>query len=164
MIPLAFQDYYPEQLAHCYGCGRLNEHGLQIKSRWDPENPEESVAIVTPRPYHTAVPGYVYGGLIASLIDCHGTGTAAAAAYRQAGREMDTEPPFRFLTASLHVDYLKPTPMGPALELRGRVSQVKDRKVVVDITVSADGVVTAKGQVVAVQVPQAMLDQLLAGE
>ena len=31
----AFQDYYPENLAHCYGCGRLNPHGHQIKTFWD---------------------------------------------------------------------------------------------------------------------------------
>jgi len=81
-----FQDYYPDQLAHCYGCGRLNEHGLQIKSFWDGE---ESVCVFQPQPYHTAIPGYVYGGLIASLIDCHSTGTASAAAYRAQGRAMD---------------------------------------------------------------------------
>ena len=73
----AFQDYYPEDVAHCFGCGRLNEHGHHIKSYWDGG---ETVARFVPRPYHTAIPGYVYGGLIASLIDCHGTGTAAAAA------------------------------------------------------------------------------------
>ena len=73
----AFQDYYPEDVAHCFGCGRLNEHGHHIKSYWDGD---ETVARFVPRPYHTAIPGYVYGGLIASLIDCHGTGTAAAAA------------------------------------------------------------------------------------
>lgn len=77
-----FQDYYPDELSHCYGCGRLNEHGLQIKSAWDGE---ETVAYFTPRPYHTAIPGYVYGGLLASLIDCHGTGTASAAATEPRG-------------------------------------------------------------------------------
>ena len=82
----AFQDTYPENVAHCYGCGRLNEHGLQIKSYWDGE---ETICHFRPRPYHTAVPGYVYGGLIASLIDCHGTGTAAAAAGRAEGRDRD---------------------------------------------------------------------------
>jgi len=119
MTEKAFQDYYPEPLAHCYGCGRMNPHGHQLKSYWDGE---ETVAHFTPEPYHIAVPGYVYGGLLASLIDCHGTGSAAAAAYRAAGRAMDTEPPFRFLTASLHVDYLRPTPLGPELELRGRIA------------------------------------------
>lgn len=153
----AFQDYYPEQLSYCYGCGRLNEHGLQIKSYWDGD---ETVCIFQPRSYHIAIPGYVYGGLIASLIDCHGTGTAAAAAYRAEGRGMDSEPPLRFLTASLQVDYLKPTPLGPPLQARGKVVEVRGRKVVVDITLSVEGEITAQGRVVAVQVPQQLLDQL----
>jgi len=158
----AFQDYYPDELSYCYGCGRLNESGLQIKSYWDGD---ESVCIFQPRPYHTAVPGYVYGGLIASLIDCHSTGTAAAAAYRAEARPMDSDPPLRFLTASLHVDYLRPTPISGPLEVRGRVKEIKGRKVVVSATLSADGEICAKGEVVAVQVPQQMLDQLLqAGE
>jgi len=149
----AFQDYYPDDLSYCYGCGRLNEHGHQIKSFWEGN---ESVASFTPKPYHIAVPGYVYGGLIASLIDCHGTGTAAAAKYRDEGRPMDSEPPFRFVTASLHVDYLRPTPLGVPLELRGAVEEVKGRKVVVGVTLSASGIVCAKGNVVAVQMPESM--------
>lgn len=153
----AFQDYYPELLSHCYGCGRLNEHGHQIKSYWDGD---ESVCVFEPRTYHTAVPGYVYGGLIASLIDCHSTGTAAAAAYRAEGRQMDTEPAFRFLTASLHVDYLRPTPIDGPLEVRGMVKEIKGRKVVITSSLSARGEVCARGEVVAVQVPQEMLDQL----
>jgi hypothetical protein len=24
----AFQDYYPDDYAHCFGCGRVNEKGL----------------------------------------------------------------------------------------------------------------------------------------
>jgi acyl-coenzyme A thioesterase PaaI-like protein len=150
----AFQDHYPEELSHCYGCGRLNQDGLQLKSRWEGE---ESVAVLTPRPYHIAIPGYVYGGLIASIIDCHGTGTAAAAAYRDAGRDMGTDPPFRFVTASLKVDYLKPTPLGVPLEVRGTVREIKGRKVVVDATVSAGGQVCARGEVVAVQMPAHMM-------
>jgi acyl-coenzyme A thioesterase PaaI-like protein len=151
MSDRAFQDYYPEALAHCYGCGRLNPHGHQIRSFWDGE---ESVCVHTPEPYHIAIPGFVYGGLIASLIDCHGTGTAAAAAYRAAGRAMDSEPPLRFLTASLHVDYLKPTPLGVPLELRGRVKEIKGRKVVIEALLRAGGAVCARGEVVAVQVPE----------
>lgn len=71
-----FQDYYPDQLSHCYGCGRLSECGLHTQSYWDGE---EAVCSFQPKSYHIAIPGYVYGGLIASLIDCHCTGTAAAA-------------------------------------------------------------------------------------
>jgi acyl-CoA thioesterase FadM len=99
------------------------------------------------------VPGYAYGGLVASLIDCHSTGTAAAAMYRAENREMDTQPPFRFVTGSLHVDFLKPTPITGALELRGRVKEIKGRKVIIETTVLAGGVATARGEVVAVQMP-----------
>ena len=154
MTPDAFQDHYPDDLAQCYGCGRLNPHGLQIKSRWDGEH---AVATFDPRPYHTAVPGFVYGGLIASLIDCHGTGTAAAAAYRAAGRALGEGPPFRYVTAALHVDYLRPTPMGTTLTLRAHVKELKGRKVVVGVELSARGEVCARGEVVAVQMPDRMM-------
>ena len=150
MTDKAFQDYYPDHLAHCYGCGKLNEEGHRIKSRWEGE---ESVARFTPKPYHVSIPGYVYGGLIASLIDCHGTGTAAAAAYRAEGRAMDTDPPRRFVTASLKVDYLKPTPLGVELEVRGKVKEIKGRKIVVTATLLARGEACATGEVVCVQVP-----------
>lgn len=146
----AFQDYYKDEYSVCYGCGRLNPHGHQIKSYWDGD---ESVCSFTPKPHHTAIAGYVYGGLIASVIDCHGTGTAAAVAFRTAGRSMGTEPDFRFVTASLHVDYLRPTPIDAPLELRGKVEEVKGRKVVVAITLRSKGAICAKGKVVAVQLP-----------
>lgn len=151
MAEKAFQDYYADQTSHCYGCGRLNEHGLQIKSYWDGD---ESVCRFEPKPYHTAIPGYVYGGLIASLIDCHSTGTAAAAAYRAQGRAMDTLPPLRFVTGSLKVDYVRPTPIGVPLEVRATVKEIKGRKVVVAATLSANGEVCARGEVVAVQMPE----------
>ncbi|MBW2064390.1 MAG: PaaI family thioesterase [Deltaproteobacteria bacterium] len=151
----AVQDYYPEEFSHCYGCGRLNEHGLHIKSYWDGE---ESVATFLPKPYHMAVPGFVYGGLIASIIDCHGTGTAAAATYQAEGREMGTDPPLRFVTASLHVDFLAPTPLSVPLEVRGRVKEIKGKKVVVDITLTAGGKICARGEVVAVQMPKNMME------
>ena len=150
---IAIQDRYSTWAAQCYGCGRLNEHGLQLKTRWDGD---ETVTRFRPRPYHTAAPGYVYGGLVASLIDCHGTGTAAAAAYRAAGREPGSEPELRFVTASLHVDFLRPTPIDAELEVRGHVEELKGRKVVVVATLSAGSEVCARGRVVAVQAPEGL--------
>lgn len=154
MSEKAFQDYYPDDTSHCYGCGRLNPHGYQIKSYWDGD---ESVAHFTPQPYHTAIPGFVYGGLIASLIDCHGTGTASAAAYRARNRAMGTDPPLRFVTGSLSVEFLRPTPLGPELELRGKVLEVKERKVVVEETLSVDGKICARGSVIAVLMPEGLM-------
>jgi acyl-coenzyme A thioesterase PaaI-like protein len=146
----AFQDDYPDELSHCYGCGRLNMDGLQLKSYWDGD---ETVARFRPRASHMAIPGYVYGGLLASLIDCHGTGSASAAA----GRARPDDAPFRFVTASLHVDYLRPTPIDAELEIRGTIKALKEKKVVVAATVSANGNVCAKGEVVAVRMPENML-------
>ena len=159
MTEPAFQDFYPDAMAHCFGCGRLNTLGHQIRSYWDGS---ESVCHFRPRPYHTAIPGYVYGGLLASLIDCHGTGTAAAAAYRAAARPMDSEPSLRFLTASLHVDYLKPTPLGITLEVRGKVIEVAGRRVTIEEWILAEGDLTVRGQVVAVQVPDRLVQSLLS--
>jgi acyl-coenzyme A thioesterase PaaI-like protein len=151
---LAVQDYYPEDVAHCYGCGRLNPEGHQLKTVWDGE---DTVSRFTPKPCHTAIPGYVYGGLIASLLDCHGTGGAAAAMLRREGREIGDGVAPRFVTASLHVDFLKPTPLGPELEVRGKVAEITDRKVILEETLSADGVVTVRGRVVAVRMPERMV-------
>ncbi len=154
MTEKAFQDYYPEDVSHCFGCGRLNEKGHRIRSFWDGE---ETVCRYTPEPYHTAIPGYVYGGMVASLIDCHSTGTAAAAGYREEGRPMDSEPPLRYVTAKLKVDYLRPTPLGVVLEIRGRIEEVKGRKVLVSSTLSAGGTICARGEVLCVQMPESML-------
>jgi len=150
MCEKAFQDYYPDDVNQCYGCGQLNPHGNQLRTCWEGET---TVSRFTPKPYHTAIPGYVYGGLLASLIDCHGTGSAAAAAYRAEDLPMDSLPAKRFVTASLKVTYLKPTPLGPELKLVGRIREVKGKKVIVDIDVLALDKVCVKGEVVAVQIP-----------
>lgn len=146
----AFQNHYPDTLAHCYGCGRLNPHGHHIKTQWDGD---QTLTRFKPEPFHTSVPGFAYGGLIASLIDCHSTASAAAAMYRKVGRSMDSLPAFRFVTGSLHVEFLKPTPIDVELVIRGQVKEIKGRKVFIESQVWAGELMTAKGEVVAVQMP-----------
>jgi acyl-coenzyme A thioesterase PaaI-like protein len=114
------------------------------------------VARYTPRSSEVAMPGFVYGGLIASLLDCHAIGTAAAAVEHAAGRAIGAGVAPRFVTAALRVDFLKPTPHGPELEVRARAREIGERKVVVDATVSVEGVVTARAEVVAVRLPATM--------
>ncbi|MGA7650705.1 MAG: hotdog domain-containing protein, partial [Thermoplasmata archaeon] len=72
------------------------------------------------------------------------------------GREVGTLPAHRFVTASLRVDYLRPTPLGPELVLRGRVRSISGRKVIVEVTVSAGSETTVRGEVVAVEMPDSM--------
>ena len=147
MSEQAFQDLYSDEFAHCYGCGRNNPQGLHLKSYWDGE---ESVCRHTVKPHYSGgFSGYVYGGMIASLLDCHGAGTAAAAKARETG-----EPISRFVTASLTVDYRKPTPLGVELEVRGKVVEIKGRKVTVDLRLLAEQVVCATGKIIAVEIPK----------
>ena len=150
-IANAIQDEYPEDLAWCYGCGQKNEQGYHFRTGWDED---KTLTIYTPREEHTALPGFVYGGLIASLIDCHGTGSASLALHRKNGHEPgdNVEPP-RFVTGSLQIDFVKPTPKKVPLQAVGSVEEIHPKKFKVHTEVFADGEVCAKGEVVAVVMP-----------
>jgi acyl-coenzyme A thioesterase PaaI-like protein len=148
----AIQDIYPKDVAMCYGCGRLNESGHHFRTGWNEEN---TVTYFTPEPDHTAIPGFVYGGVLASLIDCHGTGSAALFLHRKNGHEIGdgTEPP-RFVTANLNVHFLKPTPHGVALKAIGTVTEIHPKKYKVETIVYAGDQEVATGEVVAVVMPK----------
>lgn len=148
------QDLYPDDFSHCYGCGRLNAHGLHVKSEWIDG---EALARFRPAPYQMALPGFVYGGLIASLVDCHAMATAAGASMVAAGATPGRDPTPRFVTASLRVDFLRPTPLGPELFLRASTVEVGERKIVVDVSLLAEELECARAQVIAVRAPSSMV-------
>ncbi len=149
-VPPAFQDCYPDKFSHCYGCGKSNPHGHHLKSYWDGQ---ETIARFTVRPeFSGGVPDHVYGGMVASLLDCHGTASAAAFAYRAAGREMGDGGEFmRFVTAQLKVDFLRPTPIGVELVIKGQLLGIDGRKVQLSLSLSAGEQTCARGEMLAVQ-------------
>jgi acyl-coenzyme A thioesterase PaaI-like protein len=153
----AIQDDYPEDFAWCYGCGRLNQEGHHFRTGWIGEN---TVTIYSPEAEHIAVPGFVYGGVVASLIDCHGTGSASLALHKKNGHHAGeaTEPP-RFVTASLNVDFVKPTPHGVPLKAIGIVHEIHPKKFRVETEVYADSVLCARGEVIAVVMPSTFVQQ-----
>ncbi len=145
----AIQDQFHKN-NYCWGCGRLNDHGLELKSYW---SGHEAFATWQPRSYHAAgPPDVVNGGIIATIIDCHSACTAMAAAYQAEGREIGTEPHIWCATASLQVTYLRPTPVNAPLTLRAQVKEMGERKITVTCSVSANGQECAQGEVVAVRV------------
>jgi acyl-coenzyme A thioesterase PaaI-like protein len=152
----ALQDLYPDDFAHCYGCGRLNTNGLHVKSEWVDG---EAVARFRPAPYHMALPGFVYGGLIASLADCHAMATAAAASMVAKGLAPGRDQTPRFVTASLTVDFLRPTPLGPELLLRAKPLETGERKVIIAVSVLAGDAECATSRVVAVRAPETMVGE-----
>lgn len=92
--------------------------------------------------------------MIASIIDCHSTGTAAAAAYKAEGRSMESDPPLRFVTASLHVDYLKPTPVEYPIIVKASVTTHTSKKTIVFSELYSNEILRARGTVVAVLMPE----------
>jgi acyl-coenzyme A thioesterase PaaI-like protein len=155
VVHKGIQDDYPDDFAWCYGCGRLNENGHHFRTGWQGE---QTMTIYTPKPEHLALPGFVYGGLIASLIDCHGTGSASLALHRKNGHEPGdgVEPP-RFVTASLKVEFAKPTPHGVPLKAIGTIQEIHPKKWKVEAEVYAEDQLCAKGEVVAVVMPSTFL-------
>jgi acyl-coenzyme A thioesterase PaaI-like protein len=150
MIARAFQEEFAELGIHqCWVCGTHNEQGLQIKSYWDGE---EGICTWQPRPYHQAHPGIVNGGILAAIIDCHSVCTAAAAAYRAENRAI-IPPLIAFVTGSLQLTYLRPTPLAEPLLLRASIRERTGRKTIVDCTLSTQGEVCVRAEVVAVRLP-----------
>jgi acyl-coenzyme A thioesterase PaaI-like protein len=151
MILKAIQDEYPDDFSWCYGCGRLNEKGHHFRTGWDGE---KTLTIYSPKQEHMALPGFVYGGLIASFIDCHGTGSASLALHRKNGHEPGdgVEPP-RFVTGSLKVDFIKPTPQDTPLKAIGIIHEIHPKKWKVETEVFANDILCARGEVIAVVMP-----------
>ncbi len=146
---LALQDAWPN--ATCYGCGPANPVGLQIKSRWSDDG-SEVVCLFTPRPEQNAgFPNVMYGGLVASLIDCHSVWTAIATSYREEGREHGSLPAISYVTGSLNVRFVQPTPLDKSVLLRAHVTEMHPRKALVTCSVYSGDTLTAEGTVLAVR-------------
>ncbi len=152
MSTRAIQDAYPPEFAHCYGCGARNQHGHHLKSYLVGD---ETVARFTPDlMYSGGVPDHAYGGMIASLLDCHGAASAAAYAYQKEGRQIGEGPqPIRFVTASLKVDFKRPTPLGVELVVKGTLRSLEGRKAWIDLVLAADDMTCATGEMLAIRLP-----------
>lgn len=147
---LALQDLAAPDFV-CYCCGPAHPTGLRIKSYWD----SDGIHVVTrhtPRAEFTGFPGLVYGGLLAMLVDCHSGWTAMAYHYRSEGREPDTLPRVDCVTGNLNIDYLKATPMGVELLIRGRVEGKVARKSRVSCEIWAGDVLTVTAESTFVRV------------
>ena len=139
------QERWPEEASFCWGCGKNNLHGLQLKSYW--EN-EKTVATWTPKEHHLAFPGILNGGIISTIIDCHGTGTANAYHHR-----LDkTDDHQMHVTASLKIKFLKPTPLKQDVTIRARVRETDGRRTVVDCELFSGNEKCVIGEIVTAKV------------
>lgn len=130
----------------CFGCGPKNEHGLRIRSFEADDG--TVVAEWRPRKEHEAFDGFVNGGVIGTLIDCHSNWTAVAALLQRsrAGEAPST------VTAEYAVRFRRPTPSDRPLRLVGRAVEVSEDRATVETSVEVEGVVTATGRATFVAV------------
>jgi acyl-coenzyme A thioesterase PaaI-like protein len=113
------------------------------------------VARFTPAPWHCAGPThFVNGGILATVIDCHCVCTAAAAAYRDNGREIGSEPHLHYATANFELKYLRPTPIGAELELTARIVNRTERTYVLSCDLRAGEKTCVTATLEAIQVPE----------
>ena len=142
-----FQDNMPGNV--CFGCGIENKNGLHIQSYW---KGEESICLWESEPRYQGWVKIMNGGVLATIIDCHCMGTAMAAAYREEGRLLGSEPYYRYATASIKLDYLKPTPNDYPVTLRAQIVEIKGRRTTLTCQAYSEGEMTARAEVVAVRV------------
>jgi acyl-coenzyme A thioesterase PaaI-like protein len=131
------EKYAPNSI--CFGCGPANKKGLQIKS-FRTQNGLEMV--FETRSEHQAFPGMINGGIIGTLLDCHGNWAATIALMDQSG---DDIPPCT-VTASFSMKLRRPTPIDTKLEITANISQIIGDRVDVNMTLIANGKVCATGE------------------
>lgn len=142
--PSLQERFAPE--GRCFGCGPRNEQGLRIRSFEAGDG--TVVAEWQARPEHEAFDGFVNGGILGALIDCHSNWTAISALL---GAGWASAAPST-VTADLSVRFRRPTPSDRPLRLVGRPVEVAPDRVTVETAVEVDGVVTARGRATFVPV------------
>ena len=148
---LAFQDKPYCKNNHCWVCGNDNLHGLYIKSYWDGD---ESFCEWKPEDFHSAGwPTVLNGGIISGIIDCHCLCTAIDEYYKDKTPEERRSPKYWFATASIKVDFLKPTAINKPVQLRAKIKEMHEKKAVISCSLFSDGEERARGEVVGVRVP-----------
>ena len=128
---------------HCFGCGQANPAGLKLEFSLAPDGAVVSAANVSDN--YEGPPGYLHGGIIATLLD-----EAMSKANRAQG--------VTAMTRQMQIEYLKPVPSGSPIRIEGRVTRSEGRKHWTTAQIlNADGIVLAQasGLFIAVRIPSA---------
>ncbi len=154
---IAIQDRYGERFQHCWGCGPKNDLGLHLKTYPSLDGERCISRIKLENAYTGGVPSNVFGGMIATIFDCHGTASAAWFAHHQKGLEVtETTLIGRFITARLEIDYLSPSPIDDEIVVISTLEELGERKVIISMEMIVATKVRAKAKMVAVAVKNHM--------
>lgn len=119
----------------CFGCGQANPKGLRLRSYLDADG---VVAQFAAWPEHDNGMGFVNGGIIATVLDCH-SGAAVLHRSAQQGSAPGSGAPLVYVTAGLDLRYLRPAPLHETLQLRAAITSATVDEVIVEADVAWDG-------------------------
>jgi len=132
------QRYFPD--IACFGCGPSNEKGLRLAS-YEGEG-GDVVARFTPWPEHDNGLGFLNGGIISTLLDCHSAAAVILEADRRGWPPL-AGLPLSYVTAGLDVRYLRPAPLEAEVELRAAVTSASEPEMDAEVELWHDGKVRA---------------------
>lgn len=134
MTDLSLQDRYFPNLP-CFGCGPANAKGLRLKSY---VQGDEVVAAFVPWPEHDNGLGFLNGGILATILDCHSAAVVTHEAYSRGWPPLPGAA-LPYVTAGLDVSYLRPAPLQETVRLGGRVVEASEPEIVSEVWVEWDG-------------------------
>ena len=134
--PSIQQQLYPE--LPCFGCGPGNAKGLQLRSY--PSEPRDGsvTASFRPWPEHDNGLGYLNGGIIATLLDCHSAAAVMLEAQRRGWPPLPGAA-LSYVTAGLELRYLRPSPLDDVVTLVARVTDAAEAQMTAEIELLWDG-------------------------
>lgn len=134
MPELSIQErLYPDLT--CFGCGHANPKGLHLRSY---PSGDAVVAEFAPWPEHDNGAGYLNGGIIATVLDCH-SGAAVFDHQERGGLRDPDGPLLPFVTAGLDLRFLRPCPLDEVLQLHGVVESAQPDQLIVRVELIWDG-------------------------
>ncbi len=151
------QDYYPDNFANCFGCGRNNGNGLNTKTYWDAED-EMGICMPKPSSHHCGYKGVFHGGLLSSVIECNSVATSIAATYEAEDLDPETDRVFYVLGSVLNTHFILPVPIdSPNIVVKTKVLELKPNKAKCQVHVYANDVLCTTAETIAVRVPSEII-------
>ena len=141
---LSIQERLYPQLP-CFGCGHANPKGLRLRSYRDGDS-HEVVARFRPWPEHDNGLGYLNGGIISTVLDCHSAAAVTDEADRRGWTPLVDGVLLPYVTAGLDVHFRRPSPLTETVELRARVVEASEGEMVAAAELLWDGKIRAEAR------------------
>lgn len=146
----SLQELWPHNT--CYGCGPSNPDGMHLKSYWSEDQRYVLATYNCEAKYNGGFPGVMFGGTVASLIDCQSIWTAIAFAHKAENRQLESTSGIVYVTKQIAVNYITGTPLEETIYLKSWLEGKVEREVTIICELGTKDKLTAKGRTIAVRI------------